>query len=138
MTALFTDTQSASDELLKRHREVAEDVLHRIGGVESRHNDGGISATIADPDRALLCAVQIQRTFENWGSSQEPPVRVGISHDDEDAVAVAARANGGEILLTDSVRELTAPRGHLCTDRGARAIYGIAVPLFAPPLWGHE
>ena len=138
MTALFTDTQSASDELHSRNREVAEDVFSRIGGVECRHTGNGISATISEPDRALMCAVQIQRTFENWGSSREPPVRVGISNDDEDAIAVGRRANDGEILVTDSVRKLTAPRGHLFTERGALDVDGIAVPLFALRWWEHD
>ncbi len=138
MTALFTDAPSATSELHNRHREVAEDVLTRIGGVECQDNGDGISARIDEPDRALMCAVQIQRTFENWGSSQEPPVRIGISNDDENAVEVAGRANGGEILVTDSVRELTAPRGHLFTERGTLEVDGVAVPLFALRWWEHD
>ena len=85
-----------------------------------------------------MCAVQIQRTFENWGSSQEPPVRIGISNDDENAVEVAGRENGGEILVTDSVRELTVPRGHLFTERGALEVDGVAVALFALRWWEHD
>ncbi len=140
---LFTDIaaggNAASSELADRHREVATDVLDRIGGVESRPTNGGIAATFADANRALICAVQIQRSFEDWGSSKPPqPVRVGISRDDEDAITVAAQARGGEILVTESVRAFTEPRGHLFTARGDPELGGAAVPLFAVRWWEHD
>ncbi len=135
--ALFTDV-SGGGELADRHREVATDVLRRIGGVEPRPASGGIAATFSDANRALICAVQIQRSFEDWGSSKTAPVRVGISRDDEDAAAVAAQAGGGEILVTESVRALTEPRGHLFTARGEIQLAGASVPLFALRWWEHD
>ncbi len=140
--ALFTDVadgdNAASAELAERHREVATDVLLRIGGSDSRPTSGGIAASFTDANRALICAVQIQRSFEDWGSSSAAPVRVGICRADEDAAAVASQASGGEILVTESVRALAEPRGHLFTDSGELQLAGASVPLFALLWWEHD
>lgn len=138
--ALFTDAGGdvGSADLVKRHREVAIDVLDRIGGVAAHATGAGIAATFTDANRALICAVQIQRSFEEWGSAKTAPVRVGICRDDEDAVAVAAHAGGGEIIVTESVRALVEPRGHLLTARGELQRSGVAVPLFAVRWWEHD
>jgi len=135
--ALFTDA-AGSGELADRHREVATDVLDRIGSVESLATHGGVAATFADANRALICTVQIQRSFERTGSSKAAPVRVGISREDEDAAAVAAQARRGEILVTESVRALAEPRGHLFTARGELRLEGTLVPLFAVRWWEHD
>ncbi len=140
--ALFTDVadgdKAASAELAERHREVATDVLRRIGGVEAHAAGTGIATSFTDANRALICAVQIQRSFEDLGSSATAPVRAGISRDDEDAAAVAAQSGGGEILVTESVRALAEPRGHLFTARGELQIVGASVPLFALRWWEHD
>ncbi len=141
--ALFTDIagggdNAASAELAERHREVATDVLRRIGGVEARTTGTGVAATFTEANRALISAVQIQRSFEDWGAAHAAPVRVGICRADEDAVAVASQAGGGEILVTESVRALTEPRGHLFTDSGELQLGGAPVPLFALRWWEHD
>ncbi len=134
---LFTDV-SGGPELADRHREVAADVLERIGGVEARETGTGVAAIFTDANRALICAVQIQRSFEDWGSSSSAPVRAGISRHDEDAATVTAQAGAGEILVTDSVRALTEPRGHLFTARGELQLASAVVPLFAVRWWEHD
>ncbi len=145
--ALFTDVDGdvGSADLVKRHREVAIDVLDRIGGVAAHATGAGIaatgagvSATFTDANRALICAVQIQRSFEEWGSSKTAPVRIGIAHDDEAAVTVAAHAGDGEILVTETVRALAEPRGHLFTARGDLQIAGAPAPIFAVRWWEHD
>ena len=134
---LFTDVADDSG-LADRHREVAIDVLQRIGGVEGNALRGGIVATFDDANRALICAVQIQRSFEDWGSSSTAPIRVSICRVDEDAVAIAGQVGGGEILVTESVRALTEPRGYLFTARGEGQPAETSVPLFAVRWWEHD
>ena len=117
--ALFTDVDGdvGSADLVKRHREVAIDVLDRIGGVAAHATGAGITATFTDANHALICAVQIQRSFEDWGSSQTAPVRVGICAATTTRSPSPAHAGDDEILVTDSVRALAEPRGHLLTAR---------------------
>ncbi len=135
---LFTDVADG-DELADRHREVATDVLDRIGGVEASETSGGIAATFTDANRALICAVQIQRSFEDWGSSKPAaPVRVALAQYEAAAAAIAAQATDGEILVTHPVRALTEPRGHLFTERGELQLNGSDVPLFAVRWWEHD
>ncbi len=145
-TVLFTNVNSTDPALTRRHREVAEDVLRRIGGTEpaiggTEPGDvrAGVAAAFDDAAVAMMCAVQIQRSFEEWGSSKPAaPVRVALAQDQGAAAAVAGQAKDGEILVTHPVRELTEPRGHLFTKRGELQLNGSDVPLFAVRWWEHD
>ncbi len=139
VTVLFTDVSSTDPAQTRRHRQVAEDVLRRIGGVECRQNGDGVGGTFDDAVVAMMCAVQIQRSFEEWGSSKPAaPVRVALAQDEGAAVAVAGQAKDGEILVTHTVTTLTEPRGHLFTERGELQLNGSDVPLFAVRWWEHD
>ncbi len=139
VTVLFTNVNSTDPALTRRHREVAGDVLRRIGGVECRRNGDGVGAAFDDAAIAMMCAVQIQRSFEEWGSSKPAaPVRVALAQDVGAAAAVAGRAKDGEILVTNPVRKLTEPRGHLFTERGELQLNGSDVRFFAVRWWEHD
>ncbi len=45
------------------------------------------------------------------------------------AARIAAQASGGEILVSNVVRELVAGRGFLFSDRGERALRGFEDPV---------
>ncbi len=134
--SLFTDITNV--ELVDRHRRGAALVLRRIGEVEPHTMPSGLAATFSDPAIAFMCAVQIQRSFEDWGKPGDAPVRVGIAHSNDEAERVTARARGGEILVTEAIRALTEPRGYLFTARSAIELDGTAVPLFAVRWWEHD
>ncbi len=139
VTVLFTNVNSTDPALTRRHREVAEEVLRRIGGIEPATRGDGVGAAFDDAAVAMMCAVQIQRSFEEWGSSKPAaPVRVALAQDEATAAAVSGQAKDGEILVTHLVRELTEPRGHLFTERGELQLDGLDVPLFAVRWWEHD
>lgn len=136
---LYTDVSSSDPAVTSRHQAVATDVLRRMGFIKPRTLGNGIAATFENGDLALLCAVQIQRSFEDWGSSKPAaPVRVALAQYEAAAAAVAGQANDGEILVTDAVRKLTEPRGHLFTERGSLQLDDTDVLLFAVRWWEHD
>ena len=94
--------------------------------------------------KALACATAIQATFAAHNESAEEPikVRVGLNAgepiaEDDDlfgtavnlAARIAAKAEGGEILTSDTVRGLVAGKKFLFSDRGETAMRGFEDPV---------
>ncbi len=94
--------------------------------------------------KALACATAIQATFAERNESAEEPVmvRVGlnagepIAEDDDlfgtavnEAARITATANGGEILVSDVVRQLAKGKDFLFADRGETSLKGFDEPV---------
>jgi class 3 adenylate cyclase len=94
--------------------------------------------------RALECAIRMQREFEAWNEAHDETllVRIGanagepISENDdlfgESVIAasrIAARASGGEILVSNVVRELVAGKGFQFASRGEEILRGFDDPV---------
>jgi len=86
----------------------------------------------------------MQQAFAQHNESAEEPVRVRIGlnagepiAEEEDlfgtavitAARIAAKAEGGEILAANVVRELAAGKGFLFADRGDVALRGFEDPV---------
>ncbi len=94
--------------------------------------------------RALECAIAMQRAFAEHNESAEEPIRMRIGlnagepiAEEEDlfgtavilAARIAAKAEGGEIVASDVVRQLVAGKGFLFSDRGDVALRGFEDPV---------
>jgi class 3 adenylate cyclase len=158
-TILFTDvegstalTQRVGDakarEVLRNHERIVREALRAHGGSEIKHTGDGMMASFPSATWALQCAIAMQRAFAEWKADAAaqglPPlsVRIGLNAGEpvaegEDlfgtAVNVAARvadhAKGGEILVSDVVRQLVAGKGFLFSDRGDVALRGLEDPV---------
>jgi class 3 adenylate cyclase len=149
---LFTDIQdhsamiqrlgdSAGRAVLREHERMTRAALAHSGGAEVKALGDGFMAWFGSARRALECASSLQRAFGDWDG--EPIViRVGINAgepiaEDDDlfgasvitAARVAAEAGGGEILVSNVVRELVAGKGFLFTDRGSADLKGLDEPV---------
>jgi adenylate cyclase len=139
ITILFTDIDGytsmterlgdrASQAMLRAHNHVVRQALAGHGGREVKHTGDGIMAFFSCAARAVECALAIQdaiTTFNQRRRNREPlRVAVGMNtgspiREDGDlygtAVIVAARAvdlaAGGEVVVTDVVRQLAAGKG---------------------------
>ena len=139
ITILFTDIDGytsmterlgdrASQTMLRAHNHVVRQALAGHGGREVKHTGDGIMAFFSCAARAVECALAIQdgiTTFNHRRRDREPlRVAVGLNtgspiREDGDlygtAVIVAARAvdlaAGGEVVVTDVVRQLAAGKG---------------------------
>jgi class 3 adenylate cyclase len=104
----------------------------------------GFMACFSSATGALECAIALQRAFAEHNESAEEPTRVRIGlnagepiAEDEDlfgtavilAARIAAKAEGGEIVVSDTVRGLVAGKGFLFSDRGDVVLRGFEDPV---------
>ena len=152
VTVLFTDltdstalTQRLGDaraqELVRAHNAIVREALSAHSGSEIKHTGDGIMASFASASGALECAAAIQRAVDER-AEELLRVHIGINAgepvaEEQDlfgtAVQLARRicdeAEGGEVLVSDVVRQLAAGKGFLFADRGAVALRGFEDPV---------
>ena len=154
-TILFTDvvgstslTQRLGDararDVLRRHESIVRQALRAHAGSEVKTMGDGFMASFSSSTEAMECAIAIQRAFADYNETAETPimVRAGLNagepvaeRDDlfGTAVQLAARicdrAQPGEILVSNVVREIAAGKGFLFADRGEAVLRGFEDPV---------
>ena len=151
-TVLFTDLVGHTEmmsrlgdtkgrDILREHERITREVLKANGGTEVKTMGDGFMASFGSVTKAVECAVSLQRAFAQRAG--EPlSVRVGLNagepiEEDGDlfgatvilASRIAARAEGGEILVADTVRGLCSGKGLLFADRGEFVAKGFEEPV---------
>jgi class 3 adenylate cyclase len=147
---LFTDVEghtvmmqrlgdAAGRAALREHEEITREMLKAHGGVEVKAMGDGFMAWFASVTSAAECSVALQTAFSARNETTTVPmsIRIGINAGEpvEDAgdlfgssvilaARIAAKARGGEILVSDVVRGLLAGKGFLFADRGETLIHG--------------
>ena len=138
-------------DLLREHERMTREALKAHGGSEIKTMGDGFMASFGSATKALECAVALQRAFgeRNEGAQQATPLRIRIgvnagepiAEDDPGgrgdlfgtavnmAARVAAKADGGEILVSDVVRQLVAGKKFLFNDRGETELRGFEDPV---------
>ena len=155
-TILFTDVEGSTAlterlgdakarQVLRNHERITREALRAHGGAEVKAMGDGFMASFSSATRALECAIAMQRAFAAHDDEHtETPIRVRIGlnagepiAEEEDlfgtavnmAARVAAKAEGGEILASDVVRQLVAGKGFLFSDRGDVILRGFEDPV---------
>ena len=136
-------------ELLREHERITREALAAHGGSEVKTMGDGFMMSFGSATKALECAIAIQRSFTEHNDSADEPinVRIGlnagepIAEDDPGgrgdlfgtavnmAARIAAKAEGGEILTSNVVRELVAGKNFLFNDRGETELRGFEDPV---------
>jgi class 3 adenylate cyclase len=144
-TVLFTDivdsTKTASDmgdarwrDTLESHQRVVRETLSRYGGREIKTTGDGFLATFDGPARGIRCARQMVESLAAIGVRIRAGLHTGeceVMGDDIGGVAVhiAARvsglAEGGEVLVSRTVKDLVAGSGIEFADRGEHELKGV-------------
>ncbi len=126
-TVLFTDivdsTRTAADlgdhiwhDLLDRHDLQSARIVGRFGGRIVKHTGDGTLAVFDSPVRAVHCARNLRETLAAEGMTLRLGLHTGeIEHRDHDisgiavhiAARIAALANGNQILVSRTVRDLS-------------------------------
>jgi len=155
LTILFTDiddytsiTESIGDRraqhLLRIHNALVRKALKDNGGVEVKHTGDGIMAYFPAAAAAVNCAIAIQKAVDAYHRTN-PSVPLGIAigintgapiHEDGDlygtavivAARVAATAAGGQIIVTDVVRQLAAGKQIRFVPLGSVQLEGLSEP----------
>lgn len=155
-TILFTDLQGSTAllhevgeqeflSLLSEHDTIIRRAVFNAHGREVKHTGDGIMASFDDVTNGVRCAVAIQRGFAEKfpvGSGPVMRVRVGLASgkpvDRNDdiygaAVVLASRicdaASGGQILVSDEVRQMATGIDYGFRAIGARPLKGFASPV---------
>ncbi len=136
-------------ELLREHERITRDALKAHGGSEVKTMGDGFLASFSSATKALECAIAIQSSFAERNESAEEPIKVRIglnagepiAEDDPSgrsdlfgtavnmAARIAAKAEAGEILASNVVRELVAGKEFLFSDRGETELRGFEDPV---------
>ncbi|MCH8902083.1 MAG: adenylate/guanylate cyclase domain-containing protein [Chloroflexi bacterium] len=154
-TVLFTDLVGHTEmmsrlgdergrEVLREHETITRDVLKQHAGTEVKTMGDGFMASFPSATKALECAIATQRAFAEHNESAEEPIQVRIGLNagepiaEEDdlfgtavitAARICAKAEGGEILTSDTVRQIVAGKDFLFSDRGDVALRGFEDPV---------
>ncbi len=154
-TILFTDvegstalTQRLGDakarELLREHERMVREALKAHGGSEVKTMGDGFMASFGSATKALECAIAMQRAFAAHNESAEEPIRVRVGLNAGEPIAeekdlfgtavnlaarIAAKAEAGEILASDVVRQLVAGKQFLFHDKGESELRGFEDPV---------
>lgn len=144
-TVLFTDIVGSTrlaaemgDErwhaLLAEHYRVARRQLDRFGGHEVKTVGDGILATFDGPARAIRCAAAIRDGVVELGLDMRAGLHTGEIEVEADDIAglavhigarISALANGGEVLVSSTIKDLVAGSGLAFEDRGSHVLKGV-------------
>ncbi len=140
---------SSARDLLREHERITRDALASHGGSEIKTMGDGFMASFSSATKALECGIALQRAFAQYNESASQPikVRVGlnagepIAEDDPDgrgdlfgsavnlAARICSRAEGGELLASEAVRQIVAGKGFLFSDLGESEMRGFEDPV---------
>jgi class 3 adenylate cyclase len=148
-TILFTDLESSTaitqrlgdegaQELLRGHNEAVRAALEEHGGREVKHTGDGIMASFPSAVAAVMAGLQMQRDL----AGGEVRVRVGINAgepiaEDDDlfglsvikAARIGDRAEPGQVLVSDVVRQLCEGKTFEFTSVGDATLKGFDEPV---------
>jgi class 3 adenylate cyclase len=144
-TVMFTDIVGSTEraaalgdrawrDLLARHNSAVRRELARYRGVERDTAGDGFFATFEGPARAIRAGEAIVHALDEIGLEPRIGIHVGECELHEDKVTglavnigarIAAKAGGGEICVSQTVRDLVAGTGIAFDDRGSHELKGI-------------
>lgn len=141
---------AGAQDLLRTHNALLRAALKDHGGREIKHTGDGIMASFPLASSALDCAIAVQRAFAAHNAEHADAavrVRIGlnagepVAEDDPGgrgdlfgtsvqlAARVCAKAEPGQVLASNVVRELAAGKGHLFADQGDVVLRGFEDPV---------
>jgi class 3 adenylate cyclase len=144
-TVLFTDIVGSTDraaalgdrrwrDLSEAHDEIVRKALSRHRGREIKTMGDGFFASFDGPARAIRCAQEAVREADRIGI----PVRAGVHTGECDVVGddlsglavnigarVGALAEPGEVLVSQTVKDLVVGSGIEFEDRGTHSLKGV-------------
>ena len=144
-TVLFSDIVGSTEkqarlgdhgwkDLVLRHHAIVRESLRRWRGVENDTAGDGFYATFDGPARAIRCAKEIAERVRSLGIQ----IRVGVHTGECEVIdgkcgglavtigaRVAARAGASEVLISQTVKDLTAGSGFVLEDAGEAKLKGV-------------
>ncbi|MFB6285532.1 MAG: adenylate/guanylate cyclase domain-containing protein [Candidatus Bipolaricaulia bacterium] len=135
----------AASELLSQHNQIVRSALQRHNGLEIKQLGDGFMVSFASAHRALQCMTEIQDEIQRLQREQglDLNVRIGIHagetiHEEQDVIGrtvnmaerIMSTAHGGQVFVSDVVRNLAGPVPSLeYVDQGDHHLKGFDEPL---------
>ena len=125
-------------DLVARHHAIVRDALERWRGVENDTAGDGFYATFDGPARAIRCASTSSTACTSSGSRCVPGFTPASARSSKASTpgsrsrsdpAIAAKAGPSEVLVSRTVKDLTAGSGFSFEDGGEHELKGV------PDLW---
>ena len=139
VTILFSDIEGSTAmterlgdqrwlEVLREHNAIVREQVAAHEGFEVKSEGDGFMLAFQSARRGIECGVDIQRAFAERNESAEEPVRVRIGLHTGEAIKeaddfygknvilaarIAGQAQGGEILVSSLLKELTESGGDI-------------------------
>ena len=124
-------------DILRNHHAIVRDALERWDGVENDTAGDGFYATFDGPARAIRCALDVVNRVGEIGLE----IRAGIHTGECEIVdgkraglavtigaRIAAIADAREVLISRTVKDLTAGSGFTFEERGEYELKGVPEP----------
>ncbi len=148
-TVLFTDIVGSTEraaalgdrawkDLLEAHHRIVRHHLEAFRGTEVDTAGDGFYATFDGPARAVMCAVAIADAVRSLGVE----VRAGVHTGEVETIAgkaggmavvigarVSAKAGASEVLVSQTVKDLTAGSGLVFEDVDLHELKGVPEPV---------
>jgi class 3 adenylate cyclase len=148
-TVLFTDIVGSTQrqaalgdkawtDVVRHHNAIVREALERWQGVENDTAGDGFYATFDGPARAIRCALDIVNRVRSIGIEVRAGIHTGECQIVEGKHAglavtigsrIAATAGPSDVLVSRTVRDLTAGSGFSLEDRGEHELKGV------PDVW---
>jgi eukaryotic-like serine/threonine-protein kinase len=154
VTIVFTDIEDSSGlvsrlgdvgarELIRQHDEVLRESARANEGVEVERAGDGFMIAFSTASRALMFAVELQRTLADHPQTAPAGVRVRIGVETGEVIAeeqgyfgrtvfLASRitdvATAGQILVSEATRLIAAAGGFEFRDAGEHELKGLGGP----------
>ncbi|MEA2520883.1 MAG: hypothetical protein QOI81_529 [Actinomycetota bacterium] len=148
-TVMFTDVVGSTEKqaglgdhawkaLIERHHGIVRDALTRWRGVENDTAGDGFFATFDGPARAIRCAEEVRTRVRDLGIEVRAGVHTGECELIDGKCAgltvsigarIASKARPSEVLVSQTVKDLTAGSGVALEDAGERELKGV------PGMW---
>jgi class 3 adenylate cyclase len=141
LTDIVDSTKRASElgdrrwrALLDQHDDLVRQEISRLRGREVKGLGDGFLATFDGPARAVRCAAAIVQGVRSLDLQVRCGLHTGeIELNGQDiagiavhiAARIAAQAQGGQVLVSSTVRDLVGGSGLRFVDEGARSLKGI-------------
>jgi class 3 adenylate cyclase len=147
-TIMFADVAGSTEQaarlgdlawrdLIERYYHAVERELPGYGGVEVDRAGDGVLALFDGPTRAVRCALVLQQSARELGFTLRCGVHTGEVERTPDGVRgiavhlaarVAAVADPSDVIVSSTIRDLTAGSGLQLEDRGVHELRGIPEP----------
>jgi class 3 adenylate cyclase len=129
---------------MREHERIIRNAIEENSGWEVKTMGDAFMATFSSAMKALDCGIAIQRALAEQNASAAEPIKVRVGLNAGEPIAeemdlfgatvnlaarIASHAIGGQILISESVKQLVFGKRFVLSDRGETLLRGFEDPV---------